>query len=151
MMDVPDPEFLAEHETKPKVLFATHYHELQELAEKFPVSIANYQVAVERHQGKPLFLYTVIPGKSSHSFGVAVAELAGVPKSVITKAEEHLAELEAKHNTEHRKPLSKQKEMQTISHPVVNQIKNLDISSMTPIFALNILLEYQKQLNDDKN
>lgn len=149
-------EYLAEADQKPKVLFATHYHELQQLADRFPKVIANYQVAVERHQGKPLFLYTVIPGKSSHSFGVAVAALAGVPDSVVERAEEHLAELEAQ-STAHSKssaakktPITKKTAVQK-PHPVLTDILALDVASTTPLTALNKLLEYQTLIKDGKD
>jgi DNA mismatch repair protein MutS len=79
-----------------KTLFATHYHELQELEDKFPNKIKNYQVAVDHESGQPKFLHTVIPGGASHSHGIAVAELAGVPEGVTKKARGILNDLERK-------------------------------------------------------
>jgi DNA mismatch repair protein MutS len=144
-------EYLAKHPSKPKVLFATHYHELQSLAITYPDQIHNYQVAVERHQGKPLFLYTMIPGESSHSFGVAVAALAGVPDLVVKRAEQLLSELESskRQSTKHSIPnngiVGEQR------HPVINKLLTLDLTTTTPLDALNALAEYQKELKDGED
>jgi DNA mismatch repair protein MutS len=84
------------HKNNPnaKTLFATHYHELQALTDSYPEKIKNYQVAIENKNGEPIFLHTVVEGGASHSFGVAVAKLAGVPKSVTQKSMEILSKLE---------------------------------------------------------
>jgi len=80
---------------KPKTLFATHYHELCELEKKYPDSIRNYQVLVEEDSsGEPVFLHKVVEGPAGHSYGIAVARLAGVPDEVTQKAEEVLKRLE---------------------------------------------------------
>ncbi len=90
-------EFLVTEDNKqPKVLFATHYHELQALEKEYPKKVKNYQVCVEEADGKPVFLYTVKEGAASHSFGIAVAQLAGLPSAVLEKAESLLKILEAK-------------------------------------------------------
>lgn len=78
----------------PKTLFATHYHELQALAHHFPLKVANAHMAVTEQAGKPVFLYTLTPGGASHSYGLAVAELAGVPASVNQRARQLLIQLE---------------------------------------------------------
>ena len=75
-------------EYKPKTLFATHYHELQTLEKQFPLNIRNFHMAVSNDQGEPVFLHTLMPGGASHSFGVAVAKLAGIPESVVKRAGE---------------------------------------------------------------
>src|SRR5690606_29109615 len=78
-------EFLVTHyKIPPKTLFATHYHELQALEEKYPNKIKNFHMAVADDKGSPIFLHSLVPGGASHSFGVAVAKLAGVPDEVIT-------------------------------------------------------------------
>lgn len=79
---------------KAKTLFATHYHELQNLEQKASNHISNYHMGVQNEKGNPVFLYTLLPGGSSHSHGVAVAQLAGVPAAVITRAKEILDEME---------------------------------------------------------
>lgn len=88
--------YLVTHkDLKPKTLFATHYHELCELEKKFPDSIKNYQVLVqEDSEGEPLFLHKVVEGPAGHSYGIAVAHLAGVPEEVTKKAEKVLKRLE---------------------------------------------------------
>lgn len=141
-------EYMVEHPAQPKVLFATHYHELQMLAEVFPSKVKNYQVAVERHKGKPLFLYTVVEGKSSHSFGVAVADLAGVPKSVITRAEEILAELETKAAHAPKKKINKKAGTEK---SVVESLKQLDIAQTKPIEALNLLAQLQAKVSNGQS
>ena len=81
---------------KAKSLFATHYHELQALEEKYPQSIRNYHAAVEEHNSKPVFLHRIKKGGAAHSYGVAVAKLAGIPEQVSIEAEQVLSEIEAK-------------------------------------------------------
>jgi DNA mismatch repair protein MutS len=82
---------------KPKTLFATHYHELCDLEKKYPDSISNYQVLVEEDsEGEPVFLHKVVEGSAGHSYGIAVARLAGVPKEVTKQAEEVLKRLESR-------------------------------------------------------
>lgn len=144
-------EYLAKHTFKPKVLFATHYHELQALAYSYPDRIHNYQVAVERHQGKPLFLYTVIPGESSHSFGVAVAALAGVPEAVVKRAEELLEELESTKRRSTARLGTKSVIVGKRTHPIIEKLLLLDLRTTTPLDALNVLAEYQKELKDGEN
>lgn len=91
-------EYLVSHfKPSPKVLFATHYHELQKLEESFPTKIKNYHLAVIENEGEPIFLHTVSTGGASASFGVAVAQLAGVPQEVISRAYDMLNNLEKKH------------------------------------------------------
>lgn len=88
-------EYVVTHWKKgPKTLFATHYHELQELEDVHPAYIKNYHMAVEDHKGVPIFLHRVVPGGASHSYGIAVARLAGVPGSVIETAQKKLHTLE---------------------------------------------------------
>ena len=94
-------QYLVTHfSTPPKTLFATHYHELQALEEKFPQTIKNYHMSVEQKNGAPIFLYTFQKGGASHSFGVSVAKLAGVPEEVVKNAEEMLHTLEHKDSEE---------------------------------------------------
>ncbi len=87
-------ELVKERKFGPKTLFATHYHELQALADKWPGKIANFHMAIAEHQGKPVFLYKLREGGASHSFGLAVAQLAGIPEPVIERAKTLLKKLE---------------------------------------------------------
>jgi len=134
----------------PKTLFATHYHELQALEEKYPKHIKNYHMAVTEEKGEPIFLHTLLPGGASHSFGVAVAKLAGVPQSVIDKAYEILQTLEYRE-------VEKGKTHDVILHSVqdnnilanrilLKELSNLDLSNMTPLEALNKLAELKDKL-----
>ena len=88
---------VTEQSVAAKTLFATHYHELQELETKYPNKIKNYQVAVDHKDGNPIFLHKVLPGGASHSHGIAVAKLAGVPDEVTEKAKAILEKLEERH------------------------------------------------------
>jgi DNA mismatch repair protein MutS len=93
---------LAEHlvttsNPRPKTLFATHYHELQELEQEYPLRIKNYQVAVEEKDGQLIFLHTLKKGGADHSHGVAVAKLAGMPKTITKRAIQLLKKLEKRH------------------------------------------------------
>ncbi|MCO5275894.1 MAG: DNA mismatch repair protein MutS [Flavobacteriales bacterium] len=89
-------EFLHEHPLRPKTLFATHYHELNDMAETFP-RIRNANVAVREADGKVLFLRKLVPGGSDRSFGIHVARMAGMPRSVVERAERVLKHLEQAH------------------------------------------------------
>ncbi len=134
----------------PKALFATHYHELQALADKYS-QIKNFQMAVEEHEGEPVFLHQVIPGGASHSYGIAVAKLAGVPQPVLQRAIEVLNSLEErgiktpvyKMAVESANQLSFLKDQ---DHPVVKQLKELEVNSLTPIEALQKLAEWKEKL-----
>ena len=123
-------EYLHEHALfRPKVLFATHYHELNEMTELFP-RIKNYHVAVKEIQNKVIFIRKLLPGGSEHSFGIHVARMAGMPKSVIENATALLHQLEKSHNSEELgkkmedgelkmviKDKKKQKSQSSILHP----------------------------------
>jgi DNA mismatch repair protein MutS len=138
-------EFLVtDKKRKPKVLFATHYHELQSLEEKFPNQIKNYRVAVDDDKGKPVFLFTVERGAASHSFGIAVAKLAGIPNKILDSATEMLEKFESTH--EGRMPKNEAKKSDTITQ----KIESLDINVMTPVAALNALVELQKQVRQNR-
>lgn len=149
------------NEVRARTLFATHYHELTELADQLP-GVANLNVMVREHFGKIVFLHQIVPGSADRSYGIHVAQLAGVPKAVSSRAEEILAELEASghrideahaavptphHETAAQK--SKDSSLQltlfeTAEHPVVSEIRDLDLDSMTPLEALQRLSEWRK-------
>jgi DNA mismatch repair protein MutS len=147
-------EYIHEHPTaKAKTIFATHYHELNELANGFP-RIRNFCIATREVDNKVIFLRKLMAGGSAHSFGIHVAQMAGMPKSVVERASQILKELEQKPTP---KGVSKQKtkddnSMQLsffqLDDPVLSQIrdqlKNLDVNALTPIEALNKLNEIKK-------
>lgn len=150
-------EYIHEHpEAKAKTLFATHYHELNEMAKTYP-RVKNFNVSVREVGNKVLFLRKLVPGGSEHSFGIHVARMAGMPKSVVSRANEILKQLEG---ADVRQNLSRPVD-QIASHreglqlsffqlddPVLRQVrdqlKNLDLDNITPIEALNKLNELKK-------
>lgn len=141
-------EYLVTHtKMPPKILFATHYHELQILEEQYPKKIKNFHMSVADDQGEPIFLHTILPGGASHSFGVAVAKLAGIPDSVIKRANELLAELE-----ERQRPSLVKKERivsqqsSITDHLLQKELDNIDIHELTPLEALNKLAELKDKL-----
>ncbi len=138
-----------------KTLFATHYHELTELAEYLPRA-RNYNVAVSEADGKVVFLHRIVPGGADKSYGVHVAQLAGLPRAVTSRAWEVLKELEA----DSQKPVGIQKggraktrglppvqQLSLLGLPssLLDELQGLDISSMTPLEALNKLYELQQK------
>ncbi len=149
-------EFLHEHHLhKAKVLFATHYHELNEMEGTFK-RIKNFHVTVKEADNKVIFLRKLVPGGTEHSFGIHVAEMAGMPKTVLKRAREILIQLEKNSRNEPERPLKEiktQKEGYQLSlfqldDPVLKQIrdeiKNTDINNLTPMEALNKLNEIKK-------
>lgn len=136
----------------PKVLFATHYHELQKLEQEYPKQIKNFHMAVTDDKGSPIFLHTILPGGASHSFGVAVARLAGVPETVITKANEMLQTLEYRDVTEKGKiyqelsPLPLIEDNSLADKLLHKELESLDVANMTPLEALNKLAEIKDKL-----
>ena len=148
-------EFLHEHPARAKVLFATHYHELNEMTNDFP-RIKNFNVSVKELEDKVLFLRKLIPGGSAHSFGIHVAKMAGMPEFVIRKANQKLKVLEKSHTVETNAESLKigKDEMQlsffNMDDPLLEtlreEIKDLNIETLTPIDALMKLNEIKRQL-----
>ena len=148
-------EYLHDHpEAKSKTLFATHYHELNEMTDRFE-RIKNYTVAVKEMGTKILFLRKLIPGGSEHSFGIHVAKLAGMPKSVVQKANRMLKKLEKSNRADDKEKLKSvvdsddmQLSIFQLDDPVLQQIKEevqgLDIDTLTPVEALFKLNEIKK-------
>ena len=143
-------------QARAKTLFATHYHELNEMEKSFP-RIKNFNVSVKEIDRKVIFLRKLVPGGSEHSFGIHVAKMAGMPASVVQRANKILEELERQQdNHELAKPvgeISKNREGYQLSFfqlddPVLNQIKDeiasLDINNLTPVQALYKLNEIKK-------
>jgi len=151
-------EYIHEQPThKAKVMFATHYHELNEMTTQFE-RIKNFNVEVKEVDNKVLFVRKLIPGGTSHSFGIHVARMAGMPKSVLKRANEILSELEGQSKSDKTKPvkhLAENREGYQLSifqldDPVLSQIRKelikVDVDNLTPIEALNKLNEIKKLL-----
>jgi DNA mismatch repair protein MutS len=136
-------QYLAENpSTHAKTLFATHYHELQELEDLYPRRIQNFHMGVIEEQDGPRFIHTLLPGRSVSSFGIAVAKRAGVPLEVIEIAKEKLNELE-KHREHHGMQEDRAKDQPSGS--LLQMIRNYQISHMTPLEALNALAQIQQE------
>ena len=139
-------EYLHSHpKLKPYTLFATHYHELTELAELFP-GVRNYNVAVTEADGQVIFLHKIVPGAADRSYGIHVAQMAGLPAPVIARANEILKQLEASSGTT-LPELNEEKEQLRLfpeNNPLMEAFKHLDLESLTPIQALNKLYEWKK-------
>ena len=130
-----------------KTLFATHYHELTQLAGLLP-HIRNYNVAVAEDKGKVVFLRRIVPGGADRSYGIHVAQLAGLPKPVIHRAEEILTELEREARAPGSTPKTveiRQLPLFAVSNPVLEELRRLDVSAMTPLEAIAKLYELQKK------
>ena len=152
-----------------RTLFATHYHELTALAEQLP-GVTNLNVMVREHFGKIVFLHQIVPGAADRSYGIHVAQLAGVPREVSRRAEEILATLEEPRASGHpadrqeageavaklsgtRKRKGKQGEFQLTlfelaNHPLLEEIRGLDVNTLTPLEALERLSRWNVQLNE---
>jgi DNA mismatch repair protein MutS len=139
-----------------KTLFATHYHELVELANFLP-RVKNYNIAVSEEGGKVVFLRKIVPGGADKSYGIHVAQLAGLPKAVVHRAEEVLSELESNGDVKvvpEVKPRFRQKAPREQlplfgqKSPVTDEILKLDISSMTPLEAITKLYELQRKAKE---
>lgn len=146
-------EFLHDHPYKPKTLFATHYHELNMMAESFE-RISNANVSVKETEDSVIFLRKLVPGGSAHSFGIHVAQMAGMPKSIIYSAQKILKKLEDSHSDDKRVLDNSDSEMQlsffNLDNPKLEQIKedllNLNTDELTPIEALIKLNEIKRIL-----
>lgn len=141
---------IAEHlvtrsESRPKTLFATHYHELQQLETAFPKSIKNVHMAIDDTTEPPTFLHTVLPGGASHSFGVAVAKMAGVPEQVTHRAEVLLTELEAGIVPGSGEVASGKKNKGTLQ-AAIDELATININTLTPLDALQVLEKIQKKV-----
>ena len=155
-------EYIHEQRGHAKTLFATHYHELNEMEESFQ-RIRNYNVSVREANGKVIFMRKLVRGGSEHSFGIHVAKLAGMPSSIIQRANQILKDLETDHS---QTPITNGQETigsgkATVSAPsgmqlsffqlddpvleqIRDEVKTLDINNLTPLEALNKLSEIKK-------
>ena len=148
-------EYLHQSKFMPKTLFATHYHELNEMSNIYE-RIKNYNVSVKEIQGKIIFLRKLVKGGISHSFGIHVAKLAGMPKQVLNRAKEILVDLEKNHSSNNFKIEKQSKDDLQLSFfklddPVLEQIRDniidLNINELTPVEALLKLNEIKKLIS----
>lgn len=144
-----------------KTLFATHYHELNEMADLFP-RIKNYKVEVREYDDKVIFLHRVNPGKADHSYGIQVAMMAGLPQFVTNRAKEILNNLESKELTPYEIKKERLRKLKSETDLQINlfefkddsfrdEIKNINIESLTPLEALNKLNELKKKMDKNEN
>lgn len=147
-------EYLHEHPAKPKTLFATHYHELNEMEVIFE-GVQNFNVSVKELKDTVLFIRKLVKGGSAHSFGIHVAKMAGMPQTVIQKAQKLLKKLEKDHSSEALAGVKSDKEEMQLSifnldDPLLEEIKeeilNIDINTLTPVEALMKLNEIKRML-----
>jgi DNA mismatch repair protein MutS len=130
-----------------KTLFATHYHELTQLADLLP-RIRNYNVAVAEEKNRVVFLRRIVPGGADRSYGIHVAQLAGLPKPVVHRATEILEELEKEARAPGSTPQTievRQLPLFAATHPALDELQRLDVSAMTPLEAISKLYELQKK------
>ncbi len=143
-------EYLAKKPGKqPFTLFATHYHELQNL-ERYHKVIKNFQMAIKKRAGKPVFIYKVIPGASSHSYGIYAAEMAGLPAEVVENARKILKTLEGKtkglqvkHILIQQAPLFQEEKKDS---EIIKRLKEIDPDKLTPLRALEIIYELREKV-----
>ena len=150
-------EFLHDNISKPKTLFATHYHELNEMTSSFK-RIKNFNVSVKEEKNDVLFLRKLVPGGSEHSFGIHVAKMAGMPNQVLKKAHMILKKLEKSHSNEELtgkvKSIKEDHQLQffNLDNPILEELKeeilNIDINSLTPVEALLKLSELKKKIDN---
>ena len=142
-------EYLHSHpRLKPFTLFATHYHELTQLAEKLP-GVRNYNVAVTEAEGRVIFLHKIVPGGADRSYGIHVAQLAGLPSPVIQRANEILRQLEASAGKTQPDKTSDENQLRLFpeNNPLIEAFKALDLETLSPIQALNLLYEWKNKFS----
>jgi DNA mismatch repair protein MutS len=152
-------EYLHEHPCRPKTLFATHYHELNEMEVLFD-RIQNYNVSVKELKDTVLFIRKLVKGGTEHSFGIHVARMAGMPQTVIQKAQKMLKKLEKNHSSEELAGIKSSKDKMQLSFfnlddPLLEEIKDeimsLDINTLTPVEALMKLNEIKRMLQKNRS
>ncbi|MDR0454592.1 MAG: DNA mismatch repair protein MutS [Deferribacteraceae bacterium] len=143
---------------KAKTLFATHYHELTEIASR-DCGAKNYTISVEEKNEEIIFMRKIIPGTADKSYGIYVAQLAGLPETVTSRAKEVLENLEepvsggntnknSPHHNKTKEIVVKQILIFDEDHPAITRLKNLDISGVTPIDAIKIISELKESVNE---
>jgi DNA mismatch repair protein MutS len=147
-------EYIHNHPTQAKTLFATHYHELNDMSAQFE-RIKNFNVSINRKDNKILFMRKLKSGGSNHSFGIHVARMAGMPIDVVNNAEDLLKQLESSRKKSGKTVIENNKMQLSffdIQDPIMQKIKDvligIDIDSLTPIEALMKLNEIKKTISD---
>ncbi|MBN2046289.1 MAG: DNA mismatch repair protein MutS [Anaerolineaceae bacterium] len=142
-------EYVHNHPTlRARTLFATHYHELTQLSEILP-GVRNYNVAVSEADGHPVFLHKIVAGAADRSYGVHVGQLAGLPRPVIQRASEILEQLESSSGKAVRIDAHAAHQLALFpeTNPLLDELRELDINTLSPIEALNKLYEWQRKFN----
>ncbi|MDZ4159341.1 MAG: DNA mismatch repair protein MutS [Anaerolineaceae bacterium] len=140
-------EYIHNHPNlRARTLFATHYHELTQLSDLLP-GVRNYNVAVTESEGKVVFLHTIVPGGADRSYGIHVAQLAGLPRSIILRAAEimHLLESSSGKTTRLDPNTPQQIALFPETNPLLDALTSLDVNALSPIEALNKLYEWQQR------
>jgi DNA mismatch repair protein MutS len=148
-------EYLHNHpRLKPRTLFATHYHELTGLADFLP-TVVNFNVDVAEEGDNVVFLHKIIPGGADRSYGIHVAQLAGLPRDVINRANEILKDLEKHAPTAAVEPSHLQPVQQIAlfpeSSPFLAELQDLDVATMTPLEAINKLYEWKRRYTEEES
>jgi len=149
----------ADASPRPRTVFATHYHELTTLAERYPDRVRNLHVLVREFGDDIAFLHRIAPGRSDRSYGIHVAKLAGLPGPVVSRAKEILESLSVSHEAPPRssspQPAGGDRAdnqlslfMQYVNHPVIEEIKKLDLTRLSPMEAFDMLRELQNRAGD---
>ena len=148
-------QFVHDHYTKAKTLFATHYHELNMMCDKFK-RVKNFNIQIKETEKDIIFLRKLIPGGSAHSFGIHVAKMAGMPKHVLTVAKAKLKVLEKLHSLENKNGKTKENtDLQltffNLDDPLLEEIREeiykIDIDNLTPVEALMQLSQIKRKLS----
>jgi len=140
-------EYIHNHPSlRSKTLFATHYHELTQLAELLP-GVRNYNVAVSEADGQVVFLHKIVPGGADRSYGIHVGQLAGLPRPVVQRASEILKALEASSGKAVKidPQAAQQLALFPETNPLLNELEGIDVNGLSPIEALNKLFEWQRK------
>jgi DNA mismatch repair protein MutS len=152
-------EHLASNDrARPKTIFATHYHELTDLADGLP-GVVNQHVAAREFRDEIIFLHKIVPGRSDRSYGIQVARLAGLPPAVVRRASEILKSLETDELQRGGRPSlsgsprADQQQLalfqaQAETHAVVERLRQLDVNGLTPLAALNLLAELKREADE---
>jgi len=153
--------------SRPKTLFATHYHELTDLADQLS-GVANYNVAVKEWDDQVVFLHEIVPGAADKSYGIHVAQLAGVPRSVNDRAREVLSWLESQHDSGEESPIKhalstnghattgtsstpwQMTLFATEEHTLLDEIRTTNLDELSPREAHTLLQEWQSRLNKER-
>lgn len=146
-------EYIHNHpKLRARTFFATHFHELTQLSDLLP-GVRNYNVAVTENGTQVIFLHKIIPGGADRSYGIHVAQLAGIPRPVISRASEILHQLESSSGSAIKVEPAHTQQMVLFpeTNPLLDELKNLDMNSLPPIQALNILYEWQRRFIDPKD